>query len=105
MLLLVITYRRIILYIEKKTEVKRKNLGMTEELKEALKEMQNEAYEWGKIDAAQAALFSVLSTKGKITEDIKQEIRRQKNYRGLMRWLESAVDIPNVSVFEERIMF
>ena len=74
---------------------------MTKILEEAFKDMLDEEHEQGKIDAIQTALLMVLATKGKISAEIKQEICRQKNYRGLMRLLEIAVDVPSVEVFQE----
>ena len=76
---------------------------MTEFL-EVIKEIMKDEYERGRIDAAQAALLSVLSTKGRISEELRQEIRRQKYYRGLMRWLEIALDMPDVDAFEDQII-
>lgn len=57
----------------------------------------------GKAEGKAAALLTVLSSKGKVSEELEKKIQAQTKSELLDQWLRIAANEPDVDAFEERI--
>lgn len=78
---------------------------MTKELKEAIMEVMEESEERGRADGIAYSLLTVLSAKGKVSEELDQRIQSEMRNEVLEYWLKIAVVTPDVGTFEDRIMW
>ena len=57
------------------------------------------------MQASISAIITVLSTKGDVTETIKEKLKVEKDVEVLNRWLSVVAVIILVEEFEEKIVF
>lgn len=58
----------------------------------------------GEAKGRAAALLTVLTSKGEVSEQLEQRIYEQKKSELLDQWLRIAATAPDVGAFEEQIM-
>ena len=58
----------------------------------------------GKAEGKASALLTVLSSKGKVSEELEQKIQAQTKQELLDKWLGIAAVAPDVDAFEQQIM-
>lgn len=57
----------------------------------------------GRTEGLSAALLTVLTSKGEVSEQLKRRIREEKKNELLDQWLRIAATAPDVGAFEKQI--
>lgn len=78
---------------------------MTKEIEAVIEEVMDEWEEYGKVEGLKVALLIVLSSKGKLSEELVQEIRVRKERKTLEKWIRKAAVAADVETFEDQIFF
>ena len=58
----------------------------------------------GRAEGRASALLTVLSSKGKVSEELEKKIQAQTRNDLLDQWLKIAAVVPDIGAFEEQIM-
>lgn len=78
---------------------------MTKEIEAIIEQEMIEWEEYGKVEGLKVALLIVLSSKGKLSEELVQEIRVRKERKTLEKWIRKAATAEDVEEFEDQVCF